>query len=148
MKLTDELDLNELKKIYLFSNTPLYLYNNFKRNKSIQNLSETDTKTLINHFDKIIIKKPTLDNLVTLYALIMGLTFKDIHEVNGFFDKLDIYNIEWAKEIRNIYKAKNIPTQIYKVKARIIRPEIKIISESASSPMQIKDSKPIISIKE
>lgn len=109
------LDLETLKEIFIVSNTPLYLYKNFRKNGTVQGLSNRySTYTLIKFFETAINNQnDNLDRLVSIYSIIIALTFKDYSEIHHFFNKLDSYEIEWSKELKAIFMSSVEITQIY-----------------------------------
>lgn len=94
-----------LEEKVAFANTPMYLYQNFRRDDSIIRLASANSTYELQHLLSYLIENGTkdLNNLVLIYSIIIALTFKNPKEVDPFFEKLSDTKIKWAKEISDIY---------------------------------------------
>ena len=134
------LDLNLLKVIFLFANTPHYLYMKFSENQSIQMLSSKfSLKELIREFFDIEKQPRDFENFVYLYSLLIALSFGDSSDVERFLESLKRYEIEWLKEIKDIIKANIKITHFEKVdgKFEIKNPGNRTTLEDADSFISI-----------
>ncbi len=88
-----------------FANTPLYLYQNYRRDDSILRLANRySTNELQNFFDSLLaIDTKELEIFVFLYSVVIALSYKNPKEVELFFKKLPDINLKWGKEISDIY---------------------------------------------
>ncbi|MDD5681271.1 MAG: hypothetical protein PHI59_08550 [Candidatus Omnitrophica bacterium] len=125
-----ELNIHILKEIYIFSNTPMYLYKNFRKDLGIQLLANKYSfADLIDFFENTILKERLeLDEIVCIYAIIIALTYIEYYKTAFFFEKLDTYNFKWAKELKYIIMSFAKSTEIIKKK---IEPRITIKEEPA-----------------
>lgn len=111
------LDISSLEETFISANTPLYIYKNFRKNNSIQNLAEMfDSDYLIKLFNTLVReKRKDLETLIFIYSVIIALTFKDYFKVKRFFSKLDAYRLEWSKELKEIVLTNSKITQMAQV---------------------------------
>lgn len=144
------LDLDVLKEKLIFSNTPLYLYKHFRRNESIQELSKRyDSKTLIRIFGNIMMSQnDDLISLVSVYSIIIALTFKEYSEVRQFFLTLDSYNnLKWSRELKEIFFSYSMITQIYRVNLNYkAKSSYDLNTRQSSSNVMSRSVEPKISI--
>jgi len=107
-------EISILEKIYIVANTPSYLYKHFKREVCVERLaSNYNVKELIKHIAQIDRKKERLlADVTSAYAACVAMTFHDVRTVTGLMRQLKFRNIEWVKEIINIWESSYIPTQI------------------------------------
>lgn len=114
-------EIQDLKYIHIVSNTPLYLFKNFKSNSIVQNLSKiSSTKELIDRFNFLIKNDLSADSLTELYAIIVALTMKDSFEAHQFFMDLDKYDVKWFNNLKNIYLSILKPTQEYVISQKVV----------------------------
>ncbi len=111
------IDIEELKEIYLVSNTASYLLNKFSSNESILFLSQNyTTNSLIKSFldiAKIEIEK--MEELVTAYSLYVAIILKDDNATFDFLKNQGVINFEWFIDLRQIYFARQKPYEIFKI---------------------------------
>lgn len=150
MEIDKVLDFNSLTRIFILSNTPLYLYKNFRRNQTVQELSTRyGSSSLIEFVEQAVVeKKLTLEKLVSIYSVIIALSFKNYSEVVDFFNRLDRFEIQWSKELKEIWLSKARITEIKKYNANYKVPIISDInSKQSSNKFNIQPRQPKISIK-
>jgi len=111
-------ELDGLKEIFLFANTPSYLYKNFRQNPAVFGLAKKyQTEELIEFFEQFV-KSEKLDaeSLITSYALLFAISLKDYAESRRFLKGIDRYkNLEWIKELQQIILANAKATNIRSV---------------------------------
>ncbi|MCI0695141.1 hypothetical protein L0337_24420 [candidate division KSB1 bacterium] len=111
-------ELDRLKEIFLFANTPSYLYKNFRQDPTVLGLSEKySTEELIEFFEQIV-KSEKLDteSLIMSYALLFAISLKDYAESHQFLKRIDKYkNLEWIKELQEIILANAKATNIQNI---------------------------------
>jgi len=97
-------ELQDLKEIFLLANTPSYLYKNFRQNNSINRLSQKyEAQELITYFkvtaesEKII-----FDDVITIYALLVAMSFKEYGVIKKFLSEMGKYQLEWLDELKTI----------------------------------------------
>ncbi len=99
------LDYAVLNDIILFTNTPSYLFLNFRRNASIQTIRDKFlSKDLIKCF-RYLVKKglENSEEYTCAYSILVAMMLKEPAEVIDFFEKLDKYKIRWAKEFKSLF---------------------------------------------
>jgi len=108
-------ELDNLKEIFVFANTPSYLYKNFRQNPAVLGLSEKyQTEELIGFFERLVqSEKPDMESLLMSYALLFAISLKEYAESRRFLNGVDRHkNLEWIKEIREIIIANARATTI------------------------------------
>jgi len=98
-------DIDNLKEVVVFANTPSYLYKNFRRNPAVIGLAEKyRTEELIEFFERLVqSEKLNMETLTKTYALLFAISLKDYAESRRFLNGVDRYkNLEWIKEIQEI----------------------------------------------
>ena len=112
-----KLNIEELKEIYLVSNTASYLLDKFSNEESIQQITQdNDTRSLINDF--LVIAKSEIDkieDLVKAYSLYISIILKDDNETFHFLKNEGLVNFEWFIELRSIYFSRQKPFDIFKI---------------------------------
>lgn len=95
-------ELQDLKEIFLVANTPSYLYKNFRQNNSINRLSQKyKTQELITYFESTAkSEKIVFDDVITIYALVVALSFKNYDEIKEFLIEMGKYRLEWLDEFK------------------------------------------------
>jgi len=109
------LNLEELKNIYLISNTAPFLIEKFKNDISLQYLRDAESiSDLIDEF-KAISKAEinSMEDVVYAYALYIAILLKrDDKVLEEFLKNEGNIKFEWFPEIKNIYFEKLRPTTI------------------------------------
>ena len=110
-----KIDKENLKEVYLISNTPLYLFKNFVRDESIQELKlNHTTEELVQEFDEISNQEiEEIDSLVYAYAIYISILLKNDSLTDSFIENEGNINFEWFTDLRNIYEEKITPTQSF-----------------------------------
>lgn len=105
--LIDQTNLKYLTAKYLFSNTPMYLYQHYRRNVSLQNLAiKNKPETLAEEFKRITSKETkSLEETVTAYSILMSFTFLDYGKAFELLNSLAVSKLEWGTELKDIYNA-------------------------------------------
>lgn len=103
--MTQNLELNYLMERLAFANTAPYLYNSFRANGSVLLMSHKLTSDqLIAEFQNLIGKSErSMEELTTIYAIVIALSFKPKSEVETFFNDLKTCNLKWADRISALY---------------------------------------------
>lgn len=99
------LDYSVLNDIILFTNTPSYLFINFRMNASIQAIRDKFlSKDLVKCFQHLIRKGvENSREYICAYGILVAIMLKEPVEVIGFFEKLDKYKIRWAGELKCMF---------------------------------------------
>jgi hypothetical protein len=107
-KYLEYIDYENLEQVCVVANTATYLYNNFQKSQPILILSTSfSDQELISFFFIEYNEKRTFKNLVTLYALIVAISFKNTSYSDSFFINLpQKKDIKWSFELSNIYFSK------------------------------------------
>lgn len=107
MGLTDQLDIKEINSVYLFANTPKYLYRHLQHIQSIQELSQHATlQNLVDAYNEI--TSPTAkssEDIAIAYALLITVTFWEYQKALVAFGKFDLSRLEWGNDMKDIFKA-------------------------------------------
>jgi hypothetical protein len=105
--LIDQLDIKEINSVYLFANTPKYLYRHLRHIQSVQELSQRATlQNLVDEYNEI--TSPTTkssEDIAIAYALLIMVTFWEYEQALNAFGKFDLSRLEWGKDIKDIFKA-------------------------------------------
>jgi len=104
--ITSGSDLDSLKEVYVFANTPSYIYKNFRKHRAVYELSRSyDAATLMDYFEQnVSAKEKSLEHTVLAYVFLIALTFKKYHEIKQYIDELDKFQLDWLNELRFIIK--------------------------------------------
>ncbi len=99
------IDVDYLKREYIFANNATQLYQRFRENTSLQELARGNgPESLIEEYQRLINKdEKTVDEVVKAYALLIAATFLDYKEAAETISKLDLAKLEWGKELKDIY---------------------------------------------
>lgn len=141
------LNISSLKAIYLFSNTPMYLYKNFRKDPSVQELSDKySADDLIDLFYQFANESDrNVENLVVIYSIIISLTYKEYQQVKVFFETKELYGIEWFEMIRDIFFSTSTATEFYELKGNQFDFDRTVIkSEESSDQIIVRTFKPEI----
>jgi hypothetical protein len=117
MTTDQQLDYRTLIRDYMVANTPFYLYSHFRRDSSVRTLArETDTGRLVAQVSQLISGGiEDIQDLVSVYASVIALTFKPYSQVREFFSGLDEPEVQWLNDIRRIYLISALPETTYDV---------------------------------
>lgn len=111
-----ELYKNQLRDIYLVSNTPSFLYETMRKSNIITNyLAKFDKATLFHEFSQRV-EKPIVDvaDIAILYALLIALSFKKDEDIKGFFKYVSEHiKFEWFSTIANYYLSDKTNSDIF-----------------------------------
>jgi len=144
MEIKTEIDIESLRQWYLFANTPYYLYRHFKEDPGLGDLAQkykSNHKILLEAFEESLKRDlHVFDNVVEVYALIMVLSFFDTPEVITFFEKLEQYPLQWAKDLNEIYLDSIRAESIVTVRIPVEKPKEQI-------PQKIEIAESIINIE-
>ncbi len=100
------IDIEALKREYLFANTVEQLYQHFRENTSLQNLAKTEKpEILVEGYKKRTEKdERSIKDVVEAYAVLIAVTFYDYKEAIKIFKKFDLSKLEWGEELKDIYR--------------------------------------------
>jgi len=99
--------------IYYLANTPSFLYKMLRQDSYVQLLSQNSTSELIKSFEERASKPiSTIQEMAMSYAFLVALSFKEIHEVKGFFEYAKNIKFEWFSEVANFYLTEYKPAPI------------------------------------
>ena len=135
MEILDKINLGYLTDTYVFANTPMYLYHHYRNNQLIQKLANiTNVNVLTDLFNKISKEEQyTLKDIVTLYSILIALTFLPYRDSIIQLDKLNISKLEWGNDIKAIFQANNKPWDIVRLHSIEKIQEKRIESSSSNS---------------
>lgn len=145
-----QIDLPALTKVYLFANTPMYLYNHFRGNSSLQLLATyTSIQDLVNEFtartDK---EKRTLEDIVVGYSVLIIISFLDYKRALEAFEQMDMARIEWGVEIKAIYINSARVTNVFRESVKLpVRLFIDTTRSSGSQNSLSTSPKPKIDVR-
>lgn len=99
------IDIEALKREYLFANTAAHLYEYFREDGSLRKLAQEEKpEILVEEYKRRTVKdEKSVDDVVVAYAVLITLTFYDYSEAVKIFGKLDLSKLEWGEEVKNIY---------------------------------------------
>jgi len=99
------IDIEALKREYLFASTAAHLYEYFREYRSLRKLAQEEKpEILLEEYKRRTVKdEKSVDDVVVAYAILITLTFYDYSEAIEVFGKLDLSKLEWGEEIRDIY---------------------------------------------
>ncbi len=105
-------DIDELTRDYIFASSAGYVYDRFRGNNSVENLSRVKTPViLVEEYKKRTEKAArSLEDIVVAYAILVSITFLDYSEALGIFDKIDLSKLEWGQDIKDRYIRNVRPT--------------------------------------
>lgn len=106
MGLIDQLDIKEINSVYLFANTPKYLYRHLRHIQSVQELSQRATlQNLVDEYNKITsLSTKSSEDIAAAYALLIAVTFWEYQKGLAAFGKLDFSRLEWGSDIKDIFR--------------------------------------------
>jgi len=106
----EKLNKDRLIELMLLANTPYYLIRNYLEDDSIRILSATtSSKDIIEKIKELRSKATSIENVVTIFALIISLMIKGDRESELFLQKIGDYNIQWGSYFANYYFSKKRP---------------------------------------
>ena len=144
MNALDKLDLETLREIFIYANTPKYLYKNLKKDTSVQFIANNNsTDVLITAFNEFLAQASNdCDKAVQLYVILVALTFKNYSEVRPFFQTLLSNKFRWVKEISETFLSEaEITNETVLPPKLVLEPNYK--SRSFSSTSKIVDPRRI-----
>lgn len=96
-----KLAMREVTALYLFANTPVYLYRKLRANESVKALSDSarpvELAALAATIDRK--RKRSPQDIAVAYSAIVAATFHDSRDVHAAFDSLVLRHIDWASTI-------------------------------------------------
>lgn len=113
------INTENLKEIYLISNTASFLLNGFSKDESIFELRKNYSQaSLIEKFTQISNTEiEQLDDLVMAYAIFIAILLFDNEETFDFVNGVGNVNFEWFPELRHIYISRLKSFNVNQVKA-------------------------------
>ena len=121
METRAKFDLNELGPIYLYANTPMYLFRRLKDSAALYDAtSEFSAEELIEQYNEIASKpEKTGQEVVAAYALLVSLSYRNYNEISNLLDKANTNGLDWAAHIVQILKATGKNTLSMEIKPSI-----------------------------
>lgn len=100
-----QINLENLKEIYLISNTASFLYSGFIKEESLLDLKANNSQEeLINQFEEITKKEINkIDDLVLAYAIYVAILLFDNEITFDFLNSKGSINFEWFPELKHLY---------------------------------------------
>lgn len=127
-----KIDIEGLKTILAFSNTPVYLFKHFRSNKSIQTFGENTSLNKIKELIKIQIDNLTsIKDMVLLYAYIISLSMHNSIESIEVLEELrsEYSHIRWLSKIISLVENSQFDPISFQYIDATPKPEIKSIRE-------------------
>lgn len=105
--LINQISLKDLKKKYVYANTPKYLYHHFQSNASLHLLAiKNDPECLVQEYNRVISRETlSLEDTVTAYAILIAISFLEYKKAVSLYARLDLTKLKWGEEIQSIYIA-------------------------------------------
>lgn len=97
-----KIKIEELIPSFVFANTPLYLFKNFRRNTSVQDFGETASLVEIKREIASLVSNPkTVKDMILLYAYVISLCAHNSSKSIEFLEELrkKHSNIKWLPTI-------------------------------------------------
>jgi hypothetical protein len=135
-----QLNLNTFKnsaEVFLFANTPNYLYKHLRELNEVQRLAENLTSKELydacsTYLDKTV---KTFENELGFYITLIALSFKDYSEANVFLRSLNNKEYKWSDSILTLINAKRNPSTVAHMELKQIKKSEQVTSkgDAASS---------------
>ena len=129
------LNLEELRRLYAFANTPAYLFRRFRRDESVKRLADAVSLPELVSEIKEVDGNPerSLDDVVSAYAALVAATHKNPARTRPALESLVVSNLDWIGSIIELWAATLISTDkhIMTMKPTLVAPEA--ISRSTTS---------------
>lgn len=94
----------DLVEIYLVSSSPVILYRKFRRNRTVQRLTQDhrawELHARYNHFG--LIEDKTIDDVVQTYIYLIALGLRPEQEARPFLQTIDAHHLNWTVPIARI----------------------------------------------
>jgi hypothetical protein len=147
----DSHSVREFREIYLFSNTPLYLFKKLRQLQAVQQLAQnSDAKELFEEYLRRVKEvERTLDDVAIAYACLVALTYKERREAISIFQLINPIDLQWVSAIRDLYFIKLPIENTSSIK--IVNHQIPIFrlgKDATSSSAYTETPKPTIEQKE
>ena len=99
------IDVEALKREYLFASTAAHLYQHFKEDGSLRKLAQEEKpEILVEEYKKRTAKdERSVEDVVIGYAILVAVTFYDYKEATETFKKFDLSKLEWGEKVKDIY---------------------------------------------
>lgn len=121
------------KEAVLYANTPGYLYDRLKKDTSVPYVAhELSTEEVLDHLEESSRKPPQSPlALVRAYVFLVALSLKDdLMQHRGRFEALNLKQVEWAEQIRQMILRERIPTAFSRV---VYQSTSQIVTSTSSS---------------
>lgn len=135
-----EINIDELKEIYLISNTASFLYDRFLKDETIDLLAQNHkTPEIINFFLELATNEITvLDDLIAAYAAYMAIILKNDAFTYSFLKDKGVIDFEWFNELRSIYFARLKSIDVFNFESKISHIQTPKIIQSSSEYLNIQ----------
>ncbi len=121
--------LDQLTEIYLYANTPSYLHAKMRSVAEIEWLGRTnrffETEETIRRL-MADIRQP--NDLLTLYGLIVSLSYRPLSKVAEFLDELSMSDVDWVGRLAKHIRDAMIPCTVVDLRSETL---------SISSPLDV-----------
>lgn len=99
------IDVEVLKREYLFASTAAHLYEHFREDDSLRKLAQEEKpEILVEEYKKRTVKGDrSVEDVVVAYALLITVTFYDYKDAMETFKKFDLSKLAWGEEVKDIY---------------------------------------------
>jgi hypothetical protein len=129
------INITPLLDIYLFSNTPLFLYKKFKVNPIVINLAKSESiEDISSNLSRLLLQDDlTMEQITLGYTLLVSLTLGFLLDSKQNEIHLDLSKLEWGDRIVEIHNSLFTPTIIRNINPFIIRSQNNSINSSESN---------------
>ncbi len=106
--------LARLTEAYGLANTPEFLYRRLRRDEVTLNLAHDYSVCEIVESlkQRLSVMSKDVITVVTIYALLVSLTYKDFSEVDAELKKVDLSSLDWGHSIWSRHSREQIATHI------------------------------------
>lgn len=99
------IDIEVLKREYLFASTAAHLYEHFREDGSLRRLAQEEKpEILVKEYKERTVKGDrSVEDVVVAYAVLIAVTFYDYKEAIETFNRFDLSKLEWGEKVKDIY---------------------------------------------
>lgn len=129
------IELDHLVEIYMYANTPRYLYKHFRNSSAVQRLTtQHSPRELIDIFRRIILYESlSLRAVVSAYAVLMGLSFYEYKDTAYLLENIDSSHLVWGDEITDLIVERAVVTSMHQARFEPIKAEESRIRSSTTN---------------
>ena len=120
MGLTDNLDIRQVASVYLFANTPMYLYRHLREIDSVRDLGkDVSLKDLVDEYDRRTLSKgKSVEDIAIAYTLLVAITFWEYREALEALSKFELSRLDWGSDVKDIFISKSPITTLLELSVK------------------------------